>query len=234
MGSNLGGCLGSPLGFHLHLQPIALGLMMWSSGAKPFPCFKTPLQVQALGCCLDCNKWRTQRSHCGECPSGDVCELSHRLGFPGASVEILRTGSVTALSVSPKRRCRCQTPPPGVPWEQDSSLNRGLPLTPTPRDVSRSWPVAMSCWRLLWAGGCEDRGSFVMLVALPPPTTCAGKREAGAARPPLCRSQRPRQHGDTRCPSDPGCGGERLCKRNCKEYKPSEPNKNTFYFFQPF
>lgn len=28
--------------------------------------------------------------------------------------------------------------------------------------------------------------------------------------------------------------GERLCKRNCKEYKPSEPSKNTFYFFSLF
>lgn len=79
------------------------------------------------------------------------------------------------------------------------------------------------------AGGCIE-----MLVALPlPPTTCAaGKLEASTARPALCRSQQPRKHRGTRCPSD--LGGERLCKRNCKEYKPSEPSKNTFYFFSLF
>lgn len=122
--------------------------------------------------------------------------------------------------------------PPCAPWEQDLALSRGLPLTPTPSDVSEGCPVTMNCWRLLRAGVCEGRGSFAMPVALPPPTTCAGKREAGAACPAPRQSQQPCEHGGTRCPSD--LGGKRLCKRNCKEYKPSEPSKNTFYFFSLF
>lgn len=144
-------------------------------------------------------------------------------------MEILRTGSLTTLSAFSKVKVSLSKPP-CAPWERDSALSRGLLLVPTPSNVG--YPITMSCWRLLQAGGCEGRGSFAMPAALPLLTTCVGKREAGAAHPAPRQSQQPRQHGGTRCPSD--LGGKRLCKRNCKEYKPSEPSKNTFYFFSLF
>lgn len=148
-------------------------------------------------------------------------------------MEILRTGSLTALSAFSKVNLSLSTPSPAP-----RSLGAGIgpewraPVNPNPQRCLQGLPRHGELLEAPMGGGCEGRGSFAVPVALPPPATCTGKREAGAARPAPQQSQWPRQHGGTRCPPDPE--GKRLCKRNCKEHKPSEPSKNTFYFFSLF
>lgn len=74
--------------------------------------------------------------------SSDVCELSDGLGFLGAPAGIFRTGSLTTVSFPQGRVVTVN--PLCAPWEQDSALCRGLPLTPAPIDVSKDHPITMN------------------------------------------------------------------------------------------
>lgn len=168
-----------------------------------------------MGCRLRCNKWRTPRSHGGRHPCSDVCGLSEGLALTGRPVELSGPALVPRCQLVPQQKCRCQ--PPLCSLRAACVPEPRAPTNPSTQGRSPRVAAGGSCGQLCGAGGSRSGR----------PPRCAGKRGAELLSQPAALPAR-----GTRCPAD--LGGKRLCKRNCKEYKPSEPSKNTFHFFSLF